>query len=116
MWYVPHAMVAIMFCCGMCHNMVLWYVPYDMVVAVCFAVLCSTRGQTAKGVVTMVPSLVLLVLAALCGNALTSLCSLNLLIHLDPAVSGYGFFWVLAHGGWWAAICICLHLGVVPHC
>ena len=25
-------------------------------------------------------------------------------------------FGALAHGGWWAVICICLHLGVVPCC
>ena len=25
-------------------------------------------------------------------------------------------FGALAHGGWWAVSCICLPLGVVPHC
>ena len=40
----------------------------------------------------MAPSLVTQLLGAPCGNALSSLCGLNLLTRLNLAVNRYGFF------------------------
>ena len=60
-------------------------------------VVCSTRcmlhqGWLTRGVVAIAPSLLTQLSGVPCGNALTSLCSLNLLIRLNPSLRRYGFF------------------------
>ena len=51
-----------------------------------------------RGMVVAAPSLVTQLSRAPCGNALTTLCSLNLLTCFNPAVTRYGFFW--GSGSW----------------
>ena len=85
LWYVPQMFMAWLW---------LWYVPQRL----WFGCGMLHQGWLGRGVVAAAPSLVTELSRAPCGNALTSLCSLNLLTCLNPAVSRYGFFW--GSGSW----------------